>query len=159
MAELVSPLTPTTFEPKKGYNWVIEIDGIDAFTARSTKRPTIGFGTVEVPYLNMTRKFAGKFEFEPIDLVLMDPVDDSAAEKTMDWIRLVGDPATVSKNPAALYKKDFRLKLISGNGIVIETWQILGAWPQSVDFGDLDYGADDPVQISISLNLDRAYLV
>ena len=28
MAEIISPLTPNSFEPKKAYNWVIEIEGI-----------------------------------------------------------------------------------------------------------------------------------
>lgn len=154
---IFAPLTPTQYEPKKAYNWIIEIDGIDTYTARSTKRPTISFAEVQIPFLNLTRKLAGKFEFDNINLTLHDPVDADEAGKMLEWIVSIGDPADGTRYPASLYKKDFRLKLLSGAGTVLETWQIVGAWPQSTNFGDLDYSSDEPVMIEVSFSIDRAY--
>ena len=159
MAEIISPLTPNSFEPKKAYNWVIEIEGIDAYHAKSTKRPTISFGEIEIPYLNLRRYIAGRFEFEPIPLVLYDPVDADAAQDILDWITLVGDPASGTRFPSAAYKKDFRIKLVDGNGTVLETWQLVGAWPQSTNFGDLDYDSEVAVMIEVNFRIDRAYKV
>lgn len=159
MAEIISPLTPNAFEPKKIYNWVIEIDGIDAFTARSTKRPTITFGETEIPYLNLRRYIANKFEFEPINLTLYDPIDSSTARAMMDWIIRIGDPATGIRFPSASYKRDFRIKLLDGKGTVVETWQIVGAWPHTTNFGNLDYGSDEPLMVEVSFRIDRCYLL
>ena len=159
MAAVNAPLTPSVYEPKKQYLWVVEFDGLDAFVARTTKRPTIGFEEIEIPYLNTKRYLAGKFEFETIEVTFHDPLDGSEADKVMDWIKLIGNPENVNKNFAATYKKDFKIKLLDGNGVVVEQWQIVGAWPQSSNFGDLDYSSNDPVEITVTFRYDRAFML
>ena len=47
MAEIVSPLLPNTYEPKKAYNWVIEIDGIMAKASVGGSVINIGLHMVE----------------------------------------------------------------------------------------------------------------
>ena len=68
----------------------------------------------------------------------------------------------ISQKPAAyyaeMYKKNFALKLLDGVGNVVERWNIIGAWPMSVNFGELDYTSSDLVTATMSIRMDECRL-
>jgi hypothetical protein len=43
-------------------------------------------------------------------------------------------------------------------GTVVELWDIKGALLESAKFGDVDYGSDDVMSISLSLKFDNCVL-
>ena len=59
---------------------------------------------------------------------------------------------------ADFYKRDILLKLLDPVGTVVEFWDIKGAFLTSIDFGGLDYSADDPTEISLSMRFDNCVL-
>ena len=151
-------ILPATFEPKKQYLWALSIGGgIEAWMCRTVKRPDINFEEITLDYMNTRRYLAGKFDWQTLDVTLLDPIDNSAADAVIAWIRTVGDEYSTAKFPASDYKRQITITLLDGAGLGIETWVLEGVWPQATNFGDLDYSANDPVEITMTLRYDRAW--
>ena len=77
MAETLSvtDLLPNKFEPKRGYRWVLAIEGIDAFLVTSTKRPDAAIGSTEIKFINSYRMVSnGKIKWSDISVDLHDPI-------------------------------------------------------------------------------------
>ena len=157
MAETLetTQLLANTYEPKRQFRWILEIDGIDAFTARTAARPDKQFESTVIDYINQKRYVAGKGEWQPIEITLYDPIAPSAAQKVTQWLRLVHDDPTGRMGYAEMYKKNFSLKLLDGIGNVVEKWNFIGAWPMQVNWGELDYASSDNVTITISVRMDE----
>ncbi len=160
MAEVleVNQMLANVFEPKRQFRWIVEIDGLDAFTARTFARPQKQFEPVTLDYINQKRYIAGKGEWQPLELTMYDPIAPTAAQKVTQWLRLVHDDPTGRMGYAEMYKKNFSLKMLDGLGTVVEKWNIIGAWPMSVNFGELDYGNNEPTMITVSIRMDECRL-
>lgn len=154
----VNQLLSNTYEPKRKFRWVLQIDGIDAFVMKTASRPQQTFEETVVDYINTKRYLSGKASWNPIPCAMHDPIAPSAAQKIMDWLRLNYEPLTGRMGYASFYKKDISLKLLDPQGTVVELWDITGAWPQDVNFGDLDYATSDPAEITYVLRFDNAVL-
>ena len=152
-------ILPATFEPKKQYLWALSLGdtGLEAYVCRTTKRPDINFEEITLDYMNTRRYLAGKFDWQTLDITLLDPIDNSSADLVVNWIKLAGDPKTTEKYPASEYKQRIILSLLDGTGAVVEMWELDGCWPQATNFGDLDYSANDPVEITLTIRYDRAW--
>jgi len=159
MAELnVNEMLANTFEPKRRNRWVLECDGVDAFTLKTFARPEIQENEVEIHWLNTRRYLAGKAEPQVIQMTLYDPIEPSASQKIYDLIRTVFDPVTGRSGFAAAYKQDMVLKSLDPQGGIVEMWTLKGAWFKSAQFGDLDMEMADPVMIQCEIRFDRAIL-
>ena len=152
----VTQLLANSYEPKRQFRWIFEIDGIDAFTAKTSQRPKKNFEKTVIDYINQKRYIAGNGEWQEIEITLYDPIAPSASQKVTQWLRLVHDDPTGRMGYAEMYKKNFALKLLDGLGNVVERWNFIGAWPMEVDYGDLDYASSDNVVISVNMRYDEA---
>lgn len=151
-------LLANTYEPKRKFRWILQIDGIDAFVLKTAARPQAVFEETVIDYINTKRYVSGKMAWNPIAVTMHDPIAPSAAQKIMDWVRVNYEPLTGRMGYAAFYKKDITLKLLDPQGTVVELWDLTGAWPQDINWGDLDYATSDNVEISFSLRFDNATL-
>lgn len=163
MAEIetldVSQLLANTYTAKQKNLWILEIDGIDAFTCVSANRPQITFDEVEIHYLNLRRYYAGKGQWNEISLTLNDPIAPSAAQRVMQWVLLQFEPITGRSGYPSFYQKDITLKLIDGLGNVVEKWILRGAFIKDANFNDLDFASAEPVQITLGIRYQRADLI
>jgi len=162
MAEVltVDQLLANTAEPKRQFRWILALNGIDAYTAKSTKRPGDGsFDETVIDFINEKRFLSGKFTPSEFNLTLWDPIAPSAAQKVEDWIRLNYEKTTGRMGYADFYKKDFDLKLLDPPGGVAEQWQVQGAWIKGVDYGTLEYSSNEVVQVSLTIRYDKAILL
>ena len=93
MAETLSvtDMLPNKFEPKRGYRWVLAIEGIDAFLMQTAARPQINIGSTPIKFINSYRNISGKLEFQDISVKLHDPIAPSGAQQVMDLSRVVQD--------------------------------------------------------------------
>lgn len=146
------------FEPKRVFRWLFEIDGIDAFTAKTAARPKKNYGETQLEYINERRWIAGKGEWQPLPISLYDPIEPSQAVKVMEWLKLVHNDANGRMGYASAYKKNFTLKLLDPEGTVIEQWTCKGAWPKEINFGDLDYGNEDALMVEFTIRADKWFL-
>jgi len=160
MAEVleVQQMLADTYEPKRKFRWIIAINGIDAFTAKTASRPQITFDETVVDYINVKRYLAGKATWAPLNLTLYDPIVPSAAQKVAEWIRLCFENVTGRMGYAQFYKKTINLKLLDPVGAVVEDWELQGTWVQDANWNDLDYAVSDPVDIALVLRFDQAVL-
>jgi hypothetical protein len=161
MAEIleVNQLLADSFEPKRKFRWIIAINGIDAFTAKTSSRPQLTFDETVIDYINQKRYLAGKGTWAPINLTLYDPIVPSASQKVLEWIRLCWENLTGRMGYAQFYKKTINLKLLDPVGAVVEDWELQGAWIQDSNHGDLDYSTSDPVEIALTIRFDQAVLL
>lgn len=143
------------YEPKRQFRWLLEIDGIDAFTAKTSQRPKKEHEMITIDWINEKRFLAGKGEWQEITIELIDPIAPSQAEKVLEWLRLVHDDETGRMGYATLYKKDFSLKILDPVGNVIEQWTAKGAWPKSADWGDLDYKENEVLTVKFVCKADK----
>lgn len=161
MAEIleVNQLLADSFEPKRKFRWIIAINGIDAFTAKTASRPQLTFDETVIDFINQKRYLAGKGTWAPINLTLYDPIVPSASQKVFEWIRLCWENLTGRMGYAQFYKKTINLKLLDPVGAVVEDWELQGAWIQDDNHGDLDYSTSDPVEIALTIRFDQAVLL
>ncbi len=158
MAEILETNTmlANTFEPKRKFRWILEIDGIDAFTLKTAARPQMTFEETVIDYINTKRYVAGKAAYSPLNITLQDPIAPSAAQKVMNWVRLAYEVITGRAGYASMYKKDWSLKMLDPQGAVIEQWDIKGAWIQDFNGGELDFASSDTAEIAMVVRYDAA---
>jgi len=154
----VTDMLPNKFEPKRKFRWVFAIEGIDAFLMKTANRPTVTIEEQEIPFMNSTRFIAGRAKFETIAVTLHDPIAPSGAQQVMEWVRTHFESVSGRAGYADFYKRDCQLKLLDPVGTVVELWDLKGCFLTNAAFGDLDYGAQDPMEISLTLRFDNAVL-
>jgi hypothetical protein len=160
MAETLSvtDMLPNRFEPKRKFRWVLAIEGVDAFLVKTASRPTIEIPSQEINWINTTRYIAGKAKFSTMSVTLHDPIAPSGAQQVMEWIRTHYESVSGRAGYADFYKRDIQLKMLDPIGTVVELWDIKGAQITNATFGDLDYGTEDPSDISLTIQMDNCVL-
>src|SRR5271165_4950540 len=132
MAEVleVSQMLADTYEPKRKFRWILAINGIDAFTAKTASRPQITFEETVIDYVNVKRYLAGKATWAPLNIVLFDPIVPSASQKVMEWIRLCFENVSGRMGYKQFYAKTINIKLLDPVGAVVESWELQNTWVQ-----------------------------
>jgi hypothetical protein len=159
MAELLeaNDVMFTPFEPKLKNRFMMQIDGIPAYTIKSVARPSIQFDEIELNHMNTKRWVKGRGVWQTLDITLYDPVVPSAAQAVMEWIRLGHESVTGRDGYSDFYKKDVSINVLGPVGDIVEEWTLKGAWIQSANFGDLSF--DDATQIEITATLRYDYAI
>lgn len=155
----INQLFANEYEPKRAFRWILEIDGVDAFTAKTASRPSKQMQEIKIDWINVQRWLAGKSEWQTLDIELYDPIAPSQAQKVLEWLKLVHDDATGRMGYASVYKKNFNLKILDGGGLVVEKWKCVGAWPMNVQFGQLDYSSNEALTVKFTIRADKWELV
>ena len=160
MAELLDPseIMFTPFEPKTQNRFIMYIEGIPAFTIKAMARPTIQFDEVVLEHINVKRYVKGKGAWQPLEITLYDPIVPSASQAVMEWIRQHHESVTGRQGYSDFFKKDITFNLLGPVGDIIEEWTLKGTFIQSANFGTMDYGTSDPVEIGLTLQYDYAIL-
>lgn len=151
------------WDPKYQHKFVLSIPGADgsgipAYLIKTAAKPSLTNGEVVLDHINIKRKLKGKTAWNSIAITIYDAIVPSAAQAVMDWVRLHHESATGREGYASQYKKDIVLNQLSPLGEIIEEWKIKGAYLSEVNFGSLDWSAEDVVMIDATLNYDWALL-
>ena len=85
MAELLdqNQIFFTAYEPKVANRFIMNIDGIPAYTIKAASRPSINNNVITLDHINLKRKLKGKSEWNDITVTLYDPIVPSAAQACM----------------------------------------------------------------------------
>lgn len=150
---------------KRKFRWMMEIkevcgDQISVLPPNKGARPSLTFKESSVQHLNEEIFFPTKTEWKPITLILYDT--SGKKHPVVEWLSKIYEINKESgfkwkPSIGQQFKKDAKLKLYDGCGNVMESWVMQNAWPQSVEFGDLDMGSQEIVTVSVTLRYDRAY--
>jgi hypothetical protein len=136
----------------------MQIDGINAYLIRAMNRPSIESEDVQLEHMNTTRYVKGKSRWQPLEITLYDAIVPSAAQQVIEWIRLGHESVTGRDGYSDFYKKDVTFNLLGPVGDVVEEWELKGTFIQSANFGDLNFGDTEPVEITLTLRYDYAIL-
>ena len=136
----------------------MEIAGIPAFTIKTAQRPQITFDEVVLEHMNVTKYVKGKGRWQTLQITLYDPIVPSGAQAVMEWVRLHKESVTGRDGYSDFYKKDITFNLLGPVGDIVEEWTLKGTFIQSANFGTMDYGTSDPVEIALTLQYDYAIL-
>jgi len=157
---------------KQKFRWLLTIsgisgtkqEGVDVLPPLKASRPSIVFKEMEVRHLTETIYYPTRPEWKPINLTLYDLKRN--VNPVFEWLREFYDPQNGEITPAAenfgsanYPKKPAVIEMYDGCGEVLERWELDNAWPQSMEFGDLDMASSEFVVVDITLRYDRANIV
>ncbi len=154
----VTEMLPTKFQPIAKRQFVLAIEGIDAFLVKTAARPTVTTEEVPINWINSTRYIAGKTTFGTMAVTLHDAIAPSGAQQVMEWVRLCFESVTGRSGYADFYKRDIQLKMLDPTGTVIQLWDIKGAFVQEANFNDATYEGSDQAEISLTIRFDNMVL-
>ena len=125
-------------------------------------RPAVTFEESMIEVYNSKVYLAGKHTWDPITVNLRDDVNGAVTKLCGEQIQKQFDFMEQSSASSGIdYKFITRFELLDGgNGAnapsVLETWELYGCFVQNINYNDLDYASQEPVQISMSIRFDNA---
>lgn len=161
----------TLNDPKRKFRFTVEFQGIAAaiggavmWYAKTVSKPSFQIAATEHKYLNHTFYYPGSVTWQDVAVTLVDPVDPDMAATLSDIIVESGytPPAdtnalsTMSKAKAAGALGTVIITQIDSNGDPLEKWTLWNSFITEVKYGDLEYGADELTEMSITLKYDWA---
>ena len=160
MAQLIDPneIMFTSFEPKMANRFIMFIEGIPAYLIKAASRPDISNGVVTIDHINVKRYVKGRSEWQPVTITLYDAVVPSAAQATMEWVRLHNESVTGRDGYSDFYKKDITFNSLGPVGDKVEEWTLKGAFIESANFSDMDYSGEELATVEMTLRYDYAIL-
>lgn len=125
---------------------------------QSASRPNFTFEEPEMHHNEEVVRFAGKRSWEAITMTWYDAVQPKdVSSKLYDWVNgIVGSIPNADVNPPDEYKKEGNLEMLDGAGGSVEKWVLKGCWPQTINWGDLDYTSTDIQTCECTMRFDRA---
>jgi hypothetical protein len=153
---------------KRKNRWLLIInevsaEGINTLPPFKSARPSLSFKEIEAQHATEIIYFPGKPEWKPISLSLYDL--KKPTHPVFEWLKKLYDPqqgtysySCTADGVGGFKKSEATLEVYDGCGNVIETWIFENAWPQSIEFGDLDMSQSEVLTCDLVLRYDRAYI-
>jgi len=126
------------------------------------KRPTLSFEEILIPVYNSKVYLAGKPTWEPVTCTLRDDAGGEVSRLVGEQMQKQFDFMEQSSAASGIDYKftTFFEVLDGGNGAntpnVLETWEIVGCYLSNADYGDANYGTNDPMTIALTIRYDNA---
>ena len=146
------------WEPKMANRFIMYIGDIPSYIIKAAARPSLTNGEVVLDHINIDRKVKGKTRWNDVAITLYDPIVPSGAQAVMEWVRLHHESLTGRDGYSTQYKKDITFHSLSPTGEKIEEWCLKGAFILDSNFGQMDWGTEESVQIELTLKYDYAVL-
>ena len=156
--------------PKLQYRFRAILENFGVSTPRSelTKqvmditRPNLTFDNVTLDVYNSKVYVAGKHTWEPITINLRDDVNNSVTKLVGEQIQKQFDFFEQASAASGIdYKFTARTEVLDGGQgasepTVLETFELYGAYVESVNYNTLAYNTSDPATISLTIRYDNA---
>ncbi len=160
----------TLEEPLRQYRWYIEFGGTTKlddvkYALKKADKPKAKIGEITHKYLNHYFYYPGRLEWEAINITFagVKAADERLykifTEAGYQWPANADARKTISKAGFSTNLGN-TVKLIQVNpeGTPMETWKLTNTFFTSVQFGSLDYGSDEIVEIQCTMRYDYAAL-
>ncbi len=157
--------------PKLKYRFRVSLVGFGANSEATTEltkqvmdvtRPTIAFDPITIDVYNSRVFLAGKHTWSPLTLNVRDDVNGNVSklvglqlQKQFDFFEQASAASGID------YKFLTKIEILDGgNGsfqpAVLETWEVYGCYLENVNYNNLAYNANEPVNITMSIKYDNA---
>lgn len=145
---------------KRKFRWTFRFENIcqglkvpESFV-KVAARPNLTIEETEINFLNAKTWIPGKASWETITLTYYD-VADRANSNLWNWLASVynfTNPVTLEMGANRnQYAGRGILVMYDGCGTPLERWQLDDAWPQAINFGELDYSSSEEATIELTL--------
>lgn len=119
-------------------------------------RPNITIEETEINFLNAKTYIPGKGTWETITVTYYDVSTKSSGNTGLwSWLASVYDftnPATLTQSSSRIGYSGFALCILyDGCGSALEEWSLEDAWPQAVQFGELDFASSEECTIEVTM--------
>jgi len=155
---------------KRKFRWTFSVIGaggsvIPPDFVKVAARPNVTIEETELNFLHGKMFIPGKATFETITVTWIDvtPTRTDTTLNVYNWIASVYNFFTPnSRNNPTMntrtidYTATGVLTLYDGCGDWLENWYLIQCWPQSVNFGDLDYTNNEESTIEVTLRYQFA---
>lgn len=156
--------------PKLKYRFRVSLEnfGFNTPTTELTKqvmdvtRPTVAFDPITVDVYNSRVYLAGKHTWSPITLNVRDEVTGVVQKLVGEQLQKQFDFFEQASAASGInYKFLTRIEILDGgNGqftpAVLETWELYGCYLENVNYNNLAYQENAPVNITMSIKYDNA---
>jgi len=170
MVELATRLQ--SYEPVRQFDFEIDIalpggsPGGESIkiSVESAFLPNVTNEEIELPYWNSRIWVAGKASYETGTLTLRDFVDAGTAATIWNWYQKVYDAGSFGGASGGTIGRQSDYKATADviaysvghdGGDEAGHWFLAGVWPTAVNFGTLDYTANDIVKIEVTLRYEH----
>jgi hypothetical protein len=126
------------------------------------KRPQLSFEEILIPIYNSKVYMAGKPTWAEVTTTLRDDAGGEVAKRVGEQMQKQFDFMEQSSASSGIdYKFLTRFEVLDGgNGAntptVLETWELYGCYLSQADYGDFNYGTNDPATIALTIRYDNA---
>ena len=126
------------------------------------KRPQVNFNSQAIDIYNSKIYLAGKPEWQAVTCTLRDDASGIVSKLVGEQIQKQFDFLEQASASAGIdYKFVTKLEVLDGgNGSYevtpLETWEMVGCLLDSVDYGDNNYGSNDPMTVALTIRYDNA---
>ena len=166
-------------DPKRQYRFELIINPpeggsglatVPAFTIKTVSKPKVTVSSVPHMYLDHEFKYPGRVTWDPVSVTLVDPGNkgQDMAFSLMERMGLSGYkyPTTDAVAKVALSKEKANkaagrtvyIRQLDAEGLTVEQWGLRNAFITSLDFGGLDYSADELSEVTVEFTYDWAEL-
>ena len=156
--------------PKLQYRFRVILENFGVSTPRSelTKqvadvtRPELNFENQTLDVYNSRVYYAGKHTWNPLTVTLRDDVNNAVSKLVGEQIQKQFDFFEQASAASGVdYKFTTRIEMLDGgNGAsapnILETFELYGAFIESVNYNTLNYATSEPATITLTLRYDNA---
>lgn len=169
------PATGTTGQatlmPKLQYRFRVTFTDLDSANGTqvtqnviSVGRPSLTHEEVIIDSYNSKTFLAGKHTWEPITLVMRDDMNSDVVKMIGNQLRSQldhnsqGAQSPDLKHAGHVYKFKMKIETLDGSSAAnpYDTWELVGCYLSNVQYGDLNYGTSDMVQVTATIRYDNA---
>jgi len=160
------------FEPLRKFRWELDIFNLSGFdkvklALKTCSRPNYQNDKITAEHFNDRFYLAGKTTYNEMTFTAYDTVPDSetglyTSQILASWKDTVFNPRTNLMFPAggaSGYKRDGLLTMYDGLGNEQVSWNLIGMWIVTLNYGDLDYGDSESAMVDATVSYDKAFLV
>ena len=169
-------------EPKRNFRFLLSISAFPDATwlVKTAERPKANVSSVPHQYINHTFNYPGRLVWNPISITMVDPYEPVDSTKTIyQFLKIAGyqkpqgtADESFARSQSALLKASATnglgivrlssLHPIAGDGmdsLPADEWELRNAFIQGeVNFGSFDYGSEELLTITFTLQYDWAIL-
>ena len=169
--------TQASLEPKRKFKYLVTFTGADLtdfqFLAQTCDRPGVKVGASEHKYFDKTYYHPGRVTWEPnpLSIKLVD-IQKKGANPTIDTnenllkvfansglsglIAQQGAVQTIGKEKAKNALGTVHVRVLDSDSNIAEEWELENGWLQSFKPEALDYGSEDILTVTITVQYDWA---
>ena len=128
----------------------------------SFKRPSVSFEQIEIPIYNSKVYLAGKPTWAEVTTQLRDDASGEVTKRVGEQMQKQFDFFEQASASSGIdYKFTTLLEILDGgNGTstpnVLETWELDGCYLMTADYGENNYGTNEPMTIDLTIRYDNA---